>query len=240
TRLTFSQANTHNRLPLWSPDGSQIVFSSDRDGHSSQIYEKAVNGTDKERLVSPGVGDRYPASWSPDRRYVAGVQQNPQRGTQFLILSVEGTQRPMDFLPAAIGISRYTFPRISPNGKWIAYCSYESGENELYLTSFPSGSGKWQVSTNGGRSPVWRRDGRELFYATPDLTFMAVEFSEDHDSPVIGKARPLFRIRAPISPQWYYDVAPDGKRFLINSLQQPASPEPLTLLVNWDAELKKK
>jgi len=240
TRLTFSQANTHNRLPVWSPDGSQIVFSSDRDGHSSQIYEKAVNGTDTERPVSPGEGDRYPASWSPDRRYVAGVQQNPQHGTQFLILPVEGTQRPMDFLPAAIGITRFTFPRISPNGKWIAYCSYESGQQELYISSFPSGSGKWQVSINGARFPVWRRDGKELFYATPDNTIMAVEFSDDNGGPVIGEARSLFRVRVALSPHWYYDVSPDGKRFLINSLQQPASPEPLTLLVNWDAELKKK
>jgi eukaryotic-like serine/threonine-protein kinase len=190
--------------------------------------------------VSPGEGDRYPASWSPDRRYVAGVQQNPQRGTQFLILAVEGTQRPMDFLPAAVGISRFTFPRISPNGKWIAYCSYESGENELYISSFPSGSGKWQISTNGGRFPVWRRDGKELFYATSDNTIVAVEFSDDNGSPVIGEARSLFRARTPFSPHWIYDVSPDGKRFLINSLQQPASPEPLTLLVNWEAELKKK
>jgi Tol biopolymer transport system component len=157
-----------------------------------------------------------------------------------LILPVEETQRPMDFLSAAIGISRFTFPRISPNGKWIAYCSYESGQNELYISSFPSGSGKWQVSTNSGRNAVWRRDGKELFYATLDDTIMAVELSDDKGSPVIGKTRSLFRIRAASSPHWYFDISPDGNRFLINSLQQPDSPEPLTLLVNWDAELKTK
>ena len=240
TRLTFSKENEHNRLPVWSPDGSQIVFSSDREGHAQQIYQKAVNGTESEHLVSPGEGDRYPASWSPDGRYIAGVQQNAARGTEFLVLPVLGTQKPMDFLPAATGLSRFTFPRISPNGKWIAFASFESGRAELYISSFPSGSGRWQVSTNGSRDPVWRRDGKELFYETLDDTLMAVEISEEKGSPVIGKAQPLFRMRAASSPHWIYDVSPDGKRFLINSLPHPSSPEPLTLVVNWDAELVKK
>jgi serine/threonine protein kinase/Tol biopolymer transport system component len=240
SRLTFSQANKHNRLPVWSPDGSQIVFSSDRDGNSQQIYEKAVNGTDTEHAVSPGDGDRYPSSWSPDGRYVAGVQQNLQRGTEFLVLPVLGTQKPIDFLPAAVGISRFSFPRISPDGKWISYSSFESGRAELYISSFPSGSGKWQVSTNGSRDSVWRKDGKEIFYETLDNTLMAVAISEEEGSPVIGKAQSLFQIRVASSPHWVYDVSPDGNRFLINSLHQPSAPEPLTLMLNWDLELKNK
>ena len=105
-----------------------------------------------------GEGDRYPTTWSPDGRYVAGVQQSPQRGTEFLVLPVTGSQPPLDFLRGAIGLSRFSFPRISPNGKWIAYASFESGRGELYISSFPSGAGKWQVSTGGSRDAVWRHD----------------------------------------------------------------------------------
>ena len=240
TRLTFSQRNEHNSLPVWSPDGSQIVFNSDRGGHGQQIYEKAVNGKDPEHVVSPGEGDRYPTNWSPDGHYVAGVQQSAERGTEFLILSMLGTQKPVDFMPGATGLSRFSFPRISPNGKWIAYDSFESGRGELYISSFLSGAGKWQVSTNGSRDVRWRRDGKELFYTTLDDTLMSVEISEQNGSPVLGKVRPLFRMRVAASPHWVFDVSSDGNHFLINSLSPALASEPITLIVNWDAGLKRK
>jgi len=241
TRLTFSRSHEHNRLPVWSPDGNEIVFSSDRSRQSQQIYDKAVSGKDPEHMVSPGEGDRYPTTWSPDGHYVAGIQQGPQRGTEFLVLSMLGTQGAIDFLPGATGLSRFSFPRISPNGRWIAYSSFESGRAELYISSFPSGTGKWQVSTNGGRDCIWRRDGKELFYTTPfDDSLMSAEISEQNGDPVVGRVQPLFRIRVASSPHWVFDVSPDGKRFLINSLLLPSAPEPITLVANWDIELKRK
>ncbi len=240
TRLTFSQSNEHNRMPVWSPDGNRIAFSSDRGGRS-QIYVKVVSGMETEHLVFPGEGDRYATTWSPDSQFVAGIQLNPQRGgTEFLLLPMSANQKPMAFLPGATALSRFTFPRISPNGKWIAYASWESGRGEVYISSFPSGAGKWQVSGNGGWNPVWRRDGRELFYFGLDDSLTSAELSEQKGSPVIGKVQPLFRVHRVPSPNWALDVSPDGNRFLINSLLQPSAPQPITLVVNWDAELKKK
>ena len=239
-RLTFTQGNTHNRLPVWSPDGSQIAFSSDRDGHAAQMYEKAVNGTEPEHVVAAGESDRYPSTWSPDGRYVVGVQQSAQRGSEFLVLPMLGTQHPVSFLPDAVALSRFTFPRVSPNGKWLAYSSFETGSQEIYISSFPSGAGKWQVSTGGGVQPHWRRDGKELFYQMLDDTMISAEISEQNGSPVVGKIRRLFQLHARPSPHWTFDVSADGQRFLINGLLQPSTSEPITLVTHWDAELRKK
>ena len=239
TRFTFSQENSHNRLPVWSPDGSQIAFSSNRGGQAAQIYEKAVNGRAVEHVLAQGESDRYTSTWSPDGRYVVGIQQSSQRGSEFLVLPM-GTQQQFDFLPGAAALSRFTFPRISPDGKWLAYASAETGNSEVYITTFPSGAGKWQVSTGSGSESRWRRDGKELFYRQLDGNLMAAEISEQNGSPVVGRVRPLFQTHTRPSPHWTFDVSPDGQRFLINNLLQPSTSEPITLVTNWDAELKKK
>jgi serine/threonine protein kinase/Tol biopolymer transport system component len=240
TRLTYSQANERNRLAVWSPDGSRIAFSSSRNGHS-QIYEKVVSGLGAENVVSPSEGHSYATTWSHDGQYIAGFQENSQHGgLQFLVLSRLAGDKPIPFLQGISGLSRFTFPQISPNGKWIAYSSWESGRGETYISSFPSGAGTWQVSTNGGNDPHWRRDAKELFYISRDDTLMSVEISEQNGSPVVGKSQSLFRTHRVTSPDWVYDVSPDGSRFLINRLLLPSRPEPITLVVNWDAELKKK
>ena len=115
----------------------------------------------------------------------------------------------------------------------------ETGSQVLYLSSFPSGSGKWQVSTGSGTEAHWRRDSNELFYHRIDGTIMSAEISEQNGSPLVGKQRALFQEHARPSPHWTFDVSPDGQRFLINQLLQPATSEPITLVTNWEAELKK-
>ena len=239
-RLTFSEPTTRNSLPVWSPDGSQIAFTSDRSGQGAQIYEKAVSGMEPERVVAPGEGYRYPSNWSPDGRYVVGIQQSAQGGTEFLVLPMDGTRPAMNSLPAVPALSRFTFPQISPNGKWLSYSSFETGIRELYLLSFPSGSGRWQVSTSSGTEAHWRRDSRELFFRTLDGSVVSAEITAQGSTPVVGKIRPLFQKHARPSPHWTFDVSPDGQRFLVNTLVQPSTAEPITLVTNWDAELKKK
>jgi eukaryotic-like serine/threonine-protein kinase len=237
TRLTFD--SSVNRRAAWSPDGSRIRFSSSRSGHQ-QIYEKATNGVGGDELVAPASsGEQVIDSWSPDGKFVAYDAIGTAVGTssEIWILPTSGDRKPSPFLQSKFDQIEATF---SPDGKWLAYSSNESGSNEIYLTPFPAKNGKWQVSTNGGSWPAWRRDGKEIFYLRPDKKLMSAEISTNGITLTIGTAKPLFQTNAFLSPNWPFDVAPDGKRFLVNAVSEPtSSARPITLVVNWDAKLRK-
>ncbi len=128
-------------------------------------------------------------------------------------------------------------PRFSPDGRWIAYFSSDSGRLEVYVAPFPSSGARWQISTNGGIYPVWRRDGKEIYYYASDTTLTAVEVSARGSEFQVGDARPLFRFNTP-NPGADYDVSFDGRRFLVNYSPQDTI-TPITLVVNWTAEIKK-
>jgi Tol biopolymer transport system component len=243
TRLTFNRSNTstYNIRPLWSPDGGQIVFISNRSGHF-QSYQRAANGLGNDQLLWPTEDQQYASSWSSDGRFILLVRESAQANVvgQFWVLPTFGDRKPFPLLQGASGITLFSYPRISPDGKWMVYESSESGRPEIYVSSFPSGAGKWQVSVNGGLQPIWRRDGKEIFFMSQDVKIMAAGISEERDNLVIGEVKPLFQTHVIGLTELGYDVAPDGKKFLINSLSASANSEPLTLVVNWDAELKKK
>jgi eukaryotic-like serine/threonine-protein kinase len=243
TRLTFSPPNGTelNRLPVWSPDGTRVAFSSFRDGHY-QIFEKAVNGLGQMTPVYPGEGQRYATSWSSDGRYLVGIEESALSGTGHVVVIPlsETAGKPFQLFPEGTGITLYSFPRVSPDGKWLAYMSNESGRAEIYLTSFPKGEGKWQVSTNGAVAPSWRRDGKELYFYTPDDRVSAASISSAGGAPVISNVRALFWAPLVSSSNWAYDAAPDGQKFLVDTILQSAVAEPITLVENWDVALKKK
>jgi Tol biopolymer transport system component len=125
----------------------------------------------------------------------------------------------------------------SPDGRWVAVVSDESGRNEVYVVPFSGTGGKWQISTAGGHWPRWRRDGREIFYMAPDNRLMVAPVDGQGSVFQIGGVRPLFETRARINQRFMYDVAPDGQRFLINMTVEQAV-QPITLVVNWPALLK--
>ncbi len=243
TRLTFGPAR--DSFPVWAPDGNTLLFASNNKG-PYDIFEKRADSTGSEALMLESETSKYPADWSADGRFVAYSTSSPGKTRIGVwILPHSGDRKPYVFLQGDFNIGD---GRFSPDGRWLAYTSDESGRSEVYVTPFPSGASKWQVSVAGGSNPRWRRDGKELFYLAADSDLMAAEV--DTRGPVfqVGAVRPLFHLLlrtgasrlelSPTSGQITYDAAPDGKWFVVNS-PLAGSPPPITLVSNWAAELKK-
>jgi hypothetical protein len=231
-RLTFDAA--FERYPVWSPDGSRIVFSSSKRNGHFELYEKAASGAGIEQVVLSSDVDVYATSWSPDGQFILYHTQG-EPTLKLGVLPLFGDRKPRIFLQAETVLRHGQF---SPDGRWIAYESQESGKPEVYVAPFPGPGGKRQISTGGGGTPRWRRDGKELFYLAPDRRLMSVEVFGKGVAFEIGAVRPLFRTRA-AAPALTYDVTADGQRFLvINSVEEEES-SPLTLVVNWNAGLKR-
>ncbi len=235
TRLTFDPANDF--APVWSADGSRLVFDSIRNG-AGGLFQKAASGTGGEESIPQagaaaggGPGGLRASSWSGDGRYL--LHHN---GGDLWTLPFVGDRKPTRIMQTPFLEFGGKF---SPDGRWIAYISNESGRMEVYVAPFPNVSGKWQVSTAGGTLPRWRNDGREIFYLSPTNTLMAAEVSGQASGFKVGAVRPLFETRARISSRYPYDVSADGQRFLVNSDLQAAASSPITLVVNWTAGLKK-
>ena len=240
TRFTFDPAT--ERWPIWSPDGSTIVFASDRNKRFD-LYQRASSGAGGEQLLIESGFPKATSDWSRDGKYIAYSATAPKTGSDIWILPVNprgtgGEQKPFVFLQTDFAESRAMF---SPDGRWIAYQSNESGKEEVYVRPFPGPGGKWQVSTNGGIRPRWRRDGKEIFFLAPDDKLMVAEIKLGTASVDVGSSRPLFHFR-PFggAGRDIYDVTDDGQRFLVASPGGEDNSSPVTLVVNWPAEQKKK
>jgi serine/threonine protein kinase/roadblock/LC7 domain-containing protein len=233
SRFTFDPANEFEGV--WSPDGSQIVFSSDRKGHSD-LYRKLASGAGAEELLySDGLSKR-PTSWSPDGKFLMYYSQDPKTGYDICTLPLEGDRKPVPFLKTGFNERDGQF---SPDGHWVAYSSDESGRVEIYIASFPGSGGKRQVSVAGGQYPRWRADGKELFYTAPDGRLTAVEVNMKLSEVEIGAARPLFGTLATNLAGYQYDVSADGQRILAIMPSEQAAAAPLTLVQNWMVGLKR-
>jgi serine/threonine protein kinase len=243
TRFTFDDGH-RNWDPVWSPDGSRISFSSNRDGPFT-LYMKDSSGVrQEERLRKTEVLER-PCDWSADGRSLMYVRAG---GSANLWVLSDPLGDPMNrkAYPYLETPSNTTQCQISPDSHWVAYTSDESHHgSEIYVQSFPAGSGKFQVSRNGGVQPRWRRDGTELFFVSGDGKLMAVDVKT---APSFEAAVPHVLFDAHISVgvgtrfAFRYDVSPDGQRFLINNVGQPTAvgPTQITVVTNWEAGLKMK
>jgi Tol biopolymer transport system component len=237
TRLTFSSDNEGD--PEWSPDGKTIAFESNRSG-IYHLYQKAADGTGSTSVLLAENGcQEVTPTFSSDGRYLIFDRRTTQAGsyTEIWAMPLFGNRKPFPVVqnPQFRAIEN----AVSPDGKWLAYMSVESGTPEIYVVPFGHGGGKWEVSTGGGVFPRWSRNGKELFYLSLDRELMSVEISEQAGSPAIGKVTPLFPVK-PISGGRPYDVNADGKKFIIDTQAEPKTSEPLTLVVNWPALLKKQ
>ena len=236
TRTLMTLGSSDGGSPTWSPDGRQIYFSSNANGLQG-IYARAADGSGEQREVlkfeNNLLGGLFLAA-SPDGKFLAYVNLDPETGMDIYTLALNGDRKPQPFLRST---AREFAPAFSPDGRWLAYESNRSGRNEAYITPFPAGGAQYQVSTRGGERPVWRHDGKEIFYRE-GLRMMAVEVNAKSSPVGFGSPKELFELAAANLNGRYYDVGPDG-RFLTNSSPLTTKAQSFSLVVNWPARLKK-
>jgi hypothetical protein len=225
SRFTFDAAD--DRYPIWSPDGARVAFASNRSG-AYDVYERAADGSGGERLLLQSAEFKRPNSWSPDGKFI--LYWAAQNNGDLRVLPLTGDRKPFPFVSTPFDEQQGVF---SPDGRWVAYQSDESGRYEIYVRPFPGPGGQAQASAGGGHSPRWRADGKELYYLAPDLRLMAAKVSAQGTGFTAATPESLFPThinQATNRPQ--YDVARDG-RFLILTDLPDTSAEPIHLLLNW-------
>jgi hypothetical protein len=242
TRLTFDGKSSG---AVWTPDGKRVTFfSTSSDGNFGAVYSKAANGTGNIEKIG-SIPDRtfFPYSWSPAGNLVVGTESSDGIHVVLGMLSIKGEHwgRP---LPKERFWAE-TQPKISPNGRWMAYVTGESAGNDVYVSSFPQfpdiSKERWQISSQGGDSPLWGPDGRELFYRTGDEIMMVSAKTEPVFS-IIGTPRALFRgtyvsVYSHDGDPW--DIAPDGTQFVLPVMTAEGTSTPFTVILNWASLLKK-
>ena len=234
SRFTFQPPV--NNVPVWSPDGRTVAFASARNG-GLDIYQRPSNasGPDEPLLKLNAPPIVFPSDWSSDGRFLAYYRGDPKTQLDIWVLPLVEERKPFPFLHAEFNESQAQF---SPDGRWMAYQSDESGSPQIYVQSFPTLTGKWQISASGGSQPRWRRDGKELFYLAPDRKLMAVMVKPGAIFEAEGP-RALFETALPVAElRQTYAVSADGQRFLMNAPLDAGSP-PMTIVLNWTAGLKK-
>jgi len=236
-RLTFDPAA--DASAVFSADETQIIFYSNRDGKDS-FFRKSASGAGTEELILTGTPGTYPDYWSRDGKFLLyETNGGSQTKIDLWVLPLTGDAKPFPYLETPFEEAHGQF---SPDGRWVAYTSNESGRSEVYVQSFPLGGGKWQISTAGGDQAQWRSDGKELFYVAPDRNLMVVPIDAS-TTLAVGKPAALFQTIMPLTgirdDRNNYAVSKDGQRFLINTLADDSNRQPLILVLNWAADFKR-
>jgi len=234
-RLTFDQTN--ETFPVWSPDGSRIVFTSNKNGEAD-LYQRLSNGAGNDELLYGSNNLKAASDWSSDGQFIVYEDRDPKTSHDLWVLPRSGDQKPFAVVQTTFNEMK---GRLSPDGKWIAYQSNESGTTQVVVQSFPPSGARWQVSTNGGYQPRWRGDGKELFYVAPDKKLMVVTVKAEGNSFELGAPQPLFDMRIgnlPLTGSPFYDVTRDGRRFIVSTAVEESAPTPMTVVLNWNAGLK--
>jgi serine/threonine protein kinase len=238
-RRSTSRLTSHpsvDNVPVWSADGQVVAFASERGG-GLDIYQRPANQSEPDqpllKLNAPPI--MFPADWSSDGRYLMYYRTDPKNQNDLWVLPLFGDRKPYALLQTEFNEWQGQF---SPDGKWIAYVSDQSGTPQVYVQAFPKQTGTWPISTAGGMQPRWRRDGGELFYLAPDRKVMAVTVKAgatfEADTP-----RPLFETTLDVTQfRQTYAISADGQRFLLNAAIETDAP-PLTVVLNWPALLKR-
>jgi Tol biopolymer transport system component len=234
TRFTFDPAD--DTWPVWSPDGARVFFASARGG-SYAIYSKDVGGSGDAEPVFATETDIFPNDVTPDGSAIVYMSTGTEtRADLWLLPLTPGAE------PVALRNSSYTdgVGRVSPDGRWLSYNSDESGQFEVYVTTFPEPGRRWQVSTDSGGYASWSADGSEMFYTEMDGQLMAAAVGSEGDTFRVGQVEPLFEIQPPEAGGAFFSVAPDGQRLLVVPSTVQSADTLLNLIVNWPDFLAKR
>ncbi len=233
TRLTFEGTNG---AAIWMPDGNEIIFSSDRGG-TFGIYRKPSDGSLPAEPWLESPLPRFPLSWSPDGQVLAFAEMDPTTGLDIWLASTESGESPRPLLNTSFNEGGAAF---SPNGRWIAYVSDETGREEVYVRALPGPAGKWQISSGGGNEPRWARNGRQIYYRNQDWMMSVTLASEEPFRA--GKPRPVFEGDYDDAGALYpnYDITPDGRQFVMVRSERETVATQLNVVLNWFAELERR
>jgi eukaryotic-like serine/threonine-protein kinase len=224
----FSYVPTFDHSPNWSPDGKTIVFDSNRNG-PYDVFMKRFGGEEELLYQTPYMD--LPTDWSPDGSRIVIQTASPE--TKWDILSMTVNDRKAT--PLIRTSANEKEGQVSPDGNWIAYSCDESGHFEVYVSRFPSGAGRWQISSEGGTQPRWRRNGSEIFFLSPERRMMAATIAANGAEFAAGSPQMLFPTRARYTGERSYDVSADGQKFLINTMVFDQGGAPIVAVVNWPA-----
>jgi Tol biopolymer transport system component len=215
---------------VWSPDGGRLALHSAQDG-LSQIYLQPIDSSESAELLYQSTEAQNVNDWSPDGRYVVFDSQSPTTARDLWSVMVDGADRkPTAFLQTSANEARGAF---SPDGKWLAYQSDETGELAVFARPFPGPGRAWRVSTGSGTDPFWRADGGEVYYVA-DGQLLAVSVMPRGDALDLGTPTALFSTAGTVR----LSARSDGRRFLVATLTEDVPPSPLTVIVNWNRRVR--
>ena len=241
-RGSSTEVVADGKVAMWSPDGTSIAYTAGRREGIEDIYTRSIHQPDEDRVLISNTANTAPATirlddWSRDGRYIVFLVVDPRTRSDLWVFPTSGDRTPRPFLQTT---AREMQGRISPDSRWIAYSSDESGEWEIYLQSFPLPGWKRRVSLNGGVQPQWRADGDELFYIARNHTLMTVDVSIRDREPRLGHPRALFRVPTSQSPERlrnHYVASNDGQRFLVDTATRDSQSQQILVIANWSARI---
>jgi len=236
SRLTFDPGD--DSYPVWSSDGSRIAWTSNRDGGIPAIYQKLASGIGQDELLLKSDAPISPSSWSPDGKFLMYNRTDPKTGNDMWVLPMEGDRKPFVFLQTPFNESG---ARFSPDGRFVVYSSQGAERAEIFVQDFPASGNRWQISNGGGRGPVWRSDGKEIFFVSADNKVMAVDVKAGNGFE-IGIPKPLFDL-VPLRALGFglsnFAPSSDGQRFLVTVQSEAPASLQYVVIQNWVSEVKK-